>query len=126
MIGLADTSLFVAREQGRPLRGTPPEEVAVSVVTIAELRLGVLMAEEVDSRERRLSALQLAASLEAIPIDEAAAVAWAHLVARLRRRGRRMPINDSWVAATALARRMTLVTQDDDFDDVPDLHVTKL
>jgi hypothetical protein len=37
--GLADTSLFVAMEHGRPLSGSPPDRLAVSVVTIGELRL---------------------------------------------------------------------------------------
>ena len=39
-VGLLDTSVFVAREDGRPL-GELPERVAVSVVTIGELQLGV-------------------------------------------------------------------------------------
>jgi predicted nucleic acid-binding protein len=126
MIALADTSLFIARETGRPLRAAPPEEVAVSVVTVGELRLGVLMAGDLETRDRRLATLQLARSLEPLPIDEAVADAWAGLVARLREEGRRMPINDSWIAATALAGGMAVATQDDDYDPVPGLEVIKL
>ena len=126
MIALADTSLFIARETGRPLRTAPPEEVAVSVVTVGELRLGVLMAGDLDTRDRRLATLQLATSLEPLPIDEAVADAWAGLVARLREAGRRMPINDSWIAATALAGDMAVATQDDDYDAVPGLEVIRL
>ncbi|MGH9168750.1 MAG: PIN domain-containing protein [Acidimicrobiia bacterium] len=37
-----------------------------------------------------------------------------------------MPINDSWIAATALAHGMVVVTQDDDFDVVHDLAVVKV
>ena len=37
-----------------------------------------------------------------------------------------MPINDSWIAATALARGMPVVTQDSDYDDVPGLRVVKV
>jgi predicted nucleic acid-binding protein len=40
--GLADTSVFMALEHSRDLAGTPPERIAVSVVTVGELRLGVL------------------------------------------------------------------------------------
>jgi len=37
-----------------------------------------------------------------------------------------MPINDSWIAATALAHDLTVTTQDDDYDDVPGLQVVKV
>jgi predicted nucleic acid-binding protein len=123
---LADTSVFIARELGRPLAAPPPEEIAVSVVTVGELHLGVLMAGDVDRRALRLSTLRLVEQLEPLPVDEAVAQAWATLVARLRTAGRRMPINDSWIAATALARGMPVVTQDADYDDVPGLQVVKV
>ena len=42
-VGLLDTSIFIARENGRAL-GELPDRVAVSVVTIGELQLGVLIA----------------------------------------------------------------------------------
>jgi predicted nucleic acid-binding protein len=123
---LADTSVFIAREQGRTLAAPPPDDIAVSVVTVGELQLGVLMAVEVDRRALRLATLRLAEQLEPIPVDESVAQAWATLVARLRTAGRRMPVNDSWIAATALARGMPIITQDSDYDDVPGLRVVKV
>jgi predicted nucleic acid-binding protein len=123
---LADTSVFIAREQGRALAAPPPDDIAVSVVTVGELHLGVLMAVDVDRRALRLATLRLAEQLEPIPLDESVAHAWATLLARLRTSGRRMPINDSWIAATALARGMPVVTQDSDYDDVPGLRVVKV
>ena len=126
MTALADTSVFIAREQGRALTAPPADDVAVSVVTVGELHLGVLMAADVDRRALRLATLRLAEQLEPLPIDESVAQAWATLVARLRTAGRRMPISDSWIAATALARGMPVVTQDSDYDDVPGLRVVKV
>lgn len=126
MTALADTSIFIARETGRTVAAEPPSDVAVSVVTIAELRLGVLMASDADARQRRLSTLEVALLLEAIPVDDHVGSAWAGLVARLRETGKRMPINDSWLAATALAYDMPIVTQDADFPDVPGLSVIRL
>lgn len=126
MTALADTSVFIAREQGRALTAPPADDVAVSVVTVGELHLGVLLAADVDRRALRLATLRLAEQLEPLPIDESVAQAWATLVARLRTAGRRMPINDSWIAATALARGMPVVTQDSDYDDVPGLRVVKV
>ena len=126
MTALADTSIFIAREVGRPLKAEPPSDVAVSVVTIAELRLGVLMAANAETRHRRLSTLEVALLLDALPVDDRVGDAWAGLVARLRDAGRRMPINDSWLAATALSHDMPIVTQDADFVDVPGLRVIRL
>ncbi len=50
MSAILDTSIFVAGEQGRELRRTLPDEVAVSVVTLAELELGVLAAGDPEAR----------------------------------------------------------------------------
>jgi predicted nucleic acid-binding protein len=126
MRALADTSLFIAFEAGRPLASEPPDEIVVSVVTIGELRLGVLMAEDVDIRQRRLSTLQVASAIEPLPIDTAVATAWAGLVASLRASGRSMKLNDSWIAATAMAHELPVVTQDADFDGIPGLRVVTL
>lgn len=128
MTALADTSAFIAREQGRAPSSSPGEadEIAVSVVTVAELRLGVLLAGDVVSRSTRLATLQLAEALEPLPIDDRVGAAWARLVATLRAVGKRMPINDSWIAATALAHDLAVLTQDADYDVVPDLRIIKL
>jgi len=128
VIALADTSAFIAREQGRAAVPPPSEEdeIAVSVVTVAELRLGVLLAADVESRAARLATLRLAEALEPLPVDDRVGAAWARLVATLRTVGKRMPINDSWIAATALAHDFAVLTQDADYDVVPGLRVVKL
>ena len=122
--GLADTSVFIARETGRPLRVDElPDQLAVSVITIGELRAGVLAADDVDARDRRLATLTAALTLDPVPIDEAVAQSWASLRIRLRDLGLRMPVNDAWIAATALALSIPVVTQDDDYVEVPGLAV---
>ncbi|MFP5333525.1 MAG: PIN domain-containing protein [Acidimicrobiia bacterium] len=89
------------------------------MVTVGELSLGALRAGDVDSRARRMSTLELVMTLSPLPIDEEAAGAWARLGATLRESGRRMPPNDSWVAATAAAHRLPVLTCDADFRDLP-------
>jgi predicted nucleic acid-binding protein len=114
---LADTSVFIARESGRRLtHESMPDELAVSVVTIAELRAGVLAARDVETRDRRLATLTVAHSLDPVPIDDAVAAAWARLRVLLRDAGRRMPVNDSWIAATAIATGVPVLTHDDDYE----------
>ncbi|MDZ7679067.1 MAG: PIN domain-containing protein [Acidimicrobiales bacterium] len=102
--GLADTSIFIAREDGRPLAVEAlPDELAVSIITIGELRAGVLAASTVAGRDRRLATLTAALQLSPVPIDDSIAATWARLRVLLRDSGQRMPVNDSWIAATAMA-----------------------
>ena len=124
-IALADTSLFIAVEQDRPL-SKPPNRVAISVVTVAELRLGVLAAQDGSTRAQRLETLSVAASLDPLPINERVAHAWATLRLALREAGKRMPVNDSWIAATAIANDMAVASQDADYDDIPGLRVLRV
>lgn len=124
---LADTSLLIALETGRPLSDLPlPDQLAVSIITIGELRAGVLAATDLSLRDRRLITLSTASTLDPLPIDGEVAEAWARLRIALRDAGRRMPVNDSWIAATAIAHGIPVVTQDDDYDDVPGLEVIKV
>jgi len=125
-LALVDTSVFIAVEQQRPIAGAPPETVTVSVVTIGELRLGVLAAADGPTRARRLETLSRAEALEPVPIDTSVAHAWAALRLALRDQGRRMPLNDSWIAATAMAHHIPVVSQDDDYDEVPGLGVIRV
>lgn len=125
--GLADTTLFIAQESGRPLQAESlPDEVGISVITIGELRAGVLAAVDVETRDRRLATLTQALALEPIPIDGSVAESWARLRLLLRDSQQRMPVNDSWIAATALSLGVPVVTQDDDYVDVPGLAVIKV
>jgi predicted nucleic acid-binding protein len=124
--GLLDTSIFIARE-GRGLdTASIPDEVSVSVVTYAELRAGVLAAKDLGVRSRRLSTLQTVADLEPLPIDTAVADEWARLRLLLAEAGRRVNVNDTWIAATALAHGVPVVSQDHDYEtlaEISDLQV---
>jgi predicted nucleic acid-binding protein len=122
--GLADTTVFIGHESGRPMRVDElPDALAVSIITIGELRAGVLAAVDVETRDRRLATFTQALAFEPVPVDEPVADAWARLRLVLRHRGRRMPVNDSWIAATALALHVPIVTQDDAYDELRGLDV---
>jgi predicted nucleic acid-binding protein len=125
-LALADTSLFIAVEQDRPRSSRSPGRIAVSVVTVGELRLGVLAAFDGPTRARRLETLSAASALDPLPIDERVAHAWATLRLALRDAGKRMPVNDSWIAATAIANDLAVATQDGDYDDIPGLRVIRI
>src|ERR1017187_2139525 len=101
-------------------------EWGISAITLGELRLGVLQARDPGAAFRRLSTYQLAQRFEALVVDEAVSDAWALLVSRFRAAGRKVPINGSWIAATAIAHRVPIVTQDADYDAMPDVQVIKI
>lgn len=114
---MLDTSVFIAAESGRALDEKQlPDESAVSVVTLAELHAGVLVAADVETRSIRLATLDAISDMEVLSVDEQAALAWARLRVHLAETGRRTNINDLWIAATAVARGLPVVTQDSDFD----------
>jgi predicted nucleic acid-binding protein len=116
-----DTSVLIAREQGRSLEHPLPNDVAISVISIAELELGVLMARDAGTRGRRLRTLTEVRSLAgALPIDERTASAYAQLAANVLGEGRKPRVHDTWIAATALTNGAEVWTQDADFSDFAD------
>lgn len=121
--GLLDTGVFIAAEVARPLSRLP-ERVAVSVVTLGELELGVLAAEDADVRSRRADTLALARESDPIPVSESVMTAWAHLVHDARRAGiqRSVRLTDSLIAATAIAHGLPVVTQDGDLERLAAVH----
>jgi predicted nucleic acid-binding protein len=124
---LADTSVFIGLQAERfDANQFANFEWGISVITLGELRLGVLQAREPEAASRRLSTYQLAQRFEPLAVDESVADAWALLVSRLRTAGRKVPINDSWIAATAIAHHIPIVTQDGDYDHMPDAEVIKI
>ncbi|MEI6709743.1 MAG: type II toxin-antitoxin system VapC family toxin [Actinomycetota bacterium] len=121
---MADTSVFIARESGRPLDvSLLPDDLAVSIITIGELRAGVLAANDIKTRDQRLATLTMAMTFSPMDVDEEVAAQWARLRVLLRDSGQRMPVNDSWIAATAMALQVPIVTQDDDYIKLPELPV---
>jgi hypothetical protein len=100
-----------------------PDDLAVSIITIGELRAGVLAANDIKTRDQRLATLTMAMTFSPMDVDEEVAAQWARLRVLLRDSGQRMPVNDSWIAATAMALQVPIVTQDDDYIKLPELPV---
>jgi predicted nucleic acid-binding protein len=123
---IADTSVFVAQETDREL-GELPEEIAVSVITAAELELGVLRAEEAGARAVRLATLsRVQATYQLLPVDPEVASCFARLASAELSRGRRPRRHDTWIAATALRHGASVVTQDADFSSFDEVTVLRV
>jgi predicted nucleic acid-binding protein len=116
--GVLDTSVFIAGEQGRPLdEDLLPDEAAVSVITLAELELGVHLATTGGVRAQRIATLVAVQSTYVpLPVDGAVASAFAEIVAAARVAGAKARVQNAWIAATAKAHGVAVYTQDADFD----------
>ncbi len=127
MRALLDTSFFVATESGRPLgEMAGVDETDISVVTLAELTLGVLMAGENDRAKRVATLTAVESTWDPLPVDAEVARIFARIAADLRSRRRRLPILDVLVAATAIVEEVPIVTQDRDYDSISGLDVIRV
>src|SRR5208283_116631 len=106
------------------LRGTMPQvrqrlakvplsQVAISVITEAELRFGV--ARKPEAKGLKIAVEEFLLRAEILPWNSAAAHQYAHLRAALERAGQPMGNLDMMIAAQALAADAVLVTNDSAF-----------
>ena len=113
---ILDTSVFIEVEPRRDLARPLPEQVGVSVITLAELELGVLIARDADVRATRLATLtRVREQAAGLPIDDRVSSAYARLAAGELSAGRKPRVNDTWIAATALVHGAEVWTRDADF-----------
>jgi predicted nucleic acid-binding protein len=85
--------------------------IVVDPIVLGEVRFGVLLLAK-GARRTRLERWfeEVVRRIECLNWDAGVGLAWAELLAALRRRGRPMSIKDSLIAATALAHDLTVVT----------------
>ena len=110
---LVDTSL-VARPG--PSLGSSGFRFAVSVLTLGELNAGILLAPDQVERASRLQRLtEITDAVRVLEVDAAVAA----MYGRLRAVSGRRPSNDLWIAATALAHDLELLTADEQQSRLP-------
>jgi predicted nucleic acid-binding protein len=120
---LLDTSLVIALARGEAIAlSDPPDEAAISAVTLCGLHHGVLIATD-EQRPGRLATLVYAERrFDVIPVDARVAPHYGRLLAEAKRRGsRRLAVADALIAATAAAHQLRLITRDRDFAGIPGL-----
>jgi predicted nucleic acid-binding protein len=122
--GLLDTSVVIDWHDPVVVAALP-DQMAVSVITAAELAAGPHLATTVAEAARRQSRLQeVEASLEPIPFDSTAVRSYGLVVAAVVREGRkpRSRFADLLIAATAHANGLDLYTRNgSDFAGLEDL-----
>ena len=96
-------------------------DVAVSIVTVGELRFGA--SKSTHKAKNHSSVDEFLHFAEVENIGHSTAVRYGELKAVLRAAGKPIPDNDLWIAATAIERRLVLVTRDKHFQLIPGLTV---
>ena len=124
---LLDTTFLIdAERSGSDLDDVidDDDDVAIAAITVAELRVGVLLANA-RAREARASYVgDVASSLPVLDYDIDVAEAHAVLLAHVRSQGRPRGAHDLIIAATAKASGRKIVTADTTaFVDLPDVEV---
>jgi tRNA(fMet)-specific endonuclease VapC len=130
---LIDTNIFIRLER-QPDRyrqffeELKAEEISLSAITASELLHGVHRANDSTIRARREAFVEaILTQLSLVEIDLAIARQHARLWADLTRAGTMIGLHDSWIAATCLARDLTLVTFNrQEFARVPGLRMINL
>ena len=108
MLSILDTSVLVA-ERPQAVDG----DIAISIVSIAELQFGVLVAPDEQRRAHRLARLSaILRNFEPLVVDAGVAASYGQLAAATHRVGRKSTARslDLMIAATAHAHEARLVT----------------
>jgi predicted nucleic acid-binding protein len=120
--GLLDTNIFISLELGRSVKSQMiPDELAISVITLAELEFGVYSAIDQQTRAKRMATFRKVMDFEAIDITRDIASIWAAVRASGQEKKSKLSENDVWIAATAINQGVPLVTQDRAFASISDL-----
>ncbi len=114
MMFMLDTDICIYTMKRKPVKVLrrlellEPGMVLMSAITFAELMNGAKKSIYVDDNIRRLEALS--EIIDVIPFDKNAAVAYGNIRSDLEKRGKIIGGNDLLIAAHAISRDLTLVT----------------
>ena len=122
-----DTSAVIAFFRGDDRATALVEHTSrliVPVAVAAELMAGCLTSRKQSSGLREVHAFLRSSRVDVAPATADTAERWAVIRDGLRRAGRQIPINDIWIAASAMEYGLPVVTNDRHFLELPQILVT--
>ena len=124
---LLDTTFLVDADRSKATLDdliADDDEVAIAAITIAELLVGVLLADEAHRANRQQFVDEVSDTIPIIDYDATVAAAHADLLVFVRRQGRPRGAHDLIIAATANATQRELVSADSSaYEDLPGVTV---
>ena len=123
---LLDTNAVIALQRGDPalvalLNDTG--EWFLNAVVLGELYYGAYRSQRV--AENLAVVDRWSVQVEVLPVDSVTARVFGEVHRQLRAKGRPIPENDIWIAATALQYQLEVVSQDDHFREVAGLSLVR-
>lgn len=119
---LPDTNAFIALLRGDPIvvdMLDSASEVVLSAVVLGELTYGAMNSRATDANLKRFQDLR--AECRFAPVDEAVVTSYGQVRLALKQKGRPIPENDIWIAATAIANGAVVLTEDLHFREIEGL-----
>lgn len=125
---LFDTTFLIDAERGGGRLDAAvhdDDDVAIAAITVAELRVGVLLATRRRQAARNSYVDDVIATIPVLHYDADVAEAHAELLVEVRTQGKPRGAHDLIIAATAKAFDRTVVSADDNaFRDLPGVEVS--
>jgi tRNA(fMet)-specific endonuclease VapC len=106
--------VFVGSAEAVGVRLSAESQVAIPVIVLGEFRDGISGSRYRDKYERWLA--DHLSAFEILSVTESTTVAFARVRASLKKLGRPIPANDTWIAALALQHRLPVLSRDEHFD----------
>lgn len=121
---LIDTNAYIYFKQGHKeilsiIQHT--DEIGMSVVVLGELVAGFRAGTKSQKYTHELNDFLASSRIRLLPIDETTVTFYAQIYSGLRRKGKPIPTNDLWIAATALQHGCRLLTYDAHFQAIDNL-----
>lgn len=120
-----DTNVYCDFAEGLPKAveaiATYGEFVFIPSIALGELSYGFLKGTRQEFNQRRLRQVISQLHIEIIDVDENVAAKYAVIYLSLAKKGRKIPINDVWIAACCMNVGGVLLTRDRHFEAVDQL-----
>ena len=121
---LLDTNAYTAFMLGRPeareiIRRA--ESISLSVTVLGELQAGFAAGNREPVNPEEIARFMESPRVQLLTMGEVTAAYYARVYAALRRKGKPIPTNDLWIAASALEYGLRLFSYDGHFSEVDGL-----
>jgi tRNA(fMet)-specific endonuclease VapC len=93
----------------------------ISTIVLGELYVGINRVVNKDKHLKKLQAFLELANI--IDIDQSTSVLFGEISAELYKKGKPIPTNDIWIAASIRQYNFTLITRDKHFNAISDLSI---
>jgi tRNA(fMet)-specific endonuclease VapC len=118
---IIDTNFYVAfkkREDAAVVTLKKADYIAVNTVILGELLAGFRCGTREEQNREELDLFFDSPRVDLLPVDDGTAEFYAQIFADLKQKGRPIPTNDLWLAASAMQHGLALATYDDHFNSI--------